>query len=266
MDRFLDGRVVVVTGASKGIGRACAVEAGRRGAKVVVNYRSDEDGAKEAAAAVEEAGSVAAVVQADVAKEEEVARLFEQAVSTFGAIDAVVANAGMQRDDDFLSMSVEDWRQVVNVNLSGQFLTAQAAGRLFREQGRRRERGAAGIILFMSSVHDVIPWGGHANYAAAKGGLDMLMRTVAQEMGPMGVRALSISPGAIRTDINRDMWEDEAKLKETCKLIPYRRMGEPEDVARAAAWLLSDDADYVTGATLYVDGGMTLYPGFAESG
>jgi glucose 1-dehydrogenase len=266
MERFLEGRSVIVTGASKGIGAACAVEAARRGAHVVVNWRSDEEGARETVEAAKDCGAEAVAVQADVSKPEEVDRLFDEALKLCGRLDALVANAGMQKDAPFLEMSVEDWRKVVDVNLTGQFLCAKRAAAIFRDQGRPESGRAAGAILFMSSVHDVIPWGGHVNYAAAKGGLDMLMRTVAQEVAPLGVRVLSVAPGAIRTEINREVWEDPEKARELLKLIPYGRCGEPEDIARPVAWLLSDGADYVTGATLYVDGGMTLYPGFIENG
>ena len=163
-------------------------------------------------------------------------------------------------------MELEEWRKVLDVNLTGQFLVARAAARRFKEQGVAEGRRSAGVIVCMSSVHDVIPWAGHVNYAAAKGGVDMLMKTLAQELAKHKIRVVGISPGAIKTDINRQVWENEEKAAELCKLIPYARIGEVEDVALPVAWLISDEADYVTGTTLYIDGGMTLYPGFIGAG
>lgn len=266
-DRVLAGYRTVVTGASSGIGQGVAVAFGAAGAQVAVNYRSDEEGAQETLRRIEEAGGTGFLVKADVSDADAVTAMVDEAVERFGGLDTMVANAGMQKDAPALEMSVEDWRKVLDVNLTGQFLCAQAAARQFVKQGPDGGPGrSAGSILCMSSVHDVIPWAGHVNYAASKGGIDLLMKTLAQELAAQRIRVNALSPGAIRTDINKDAWEDPDAERELLRLIPYGRVGDPEDVAAAAVWLSSDAADYITGTTLYVDGGMTLYPGFRDNG
>src|SRR4029077_5086078 len=163
--------------------------------------------------------------------------------------------------------SLDQWNEVLAVNLTGQFLCARAAVAEFRRRGPRPAVSRAlGKIICMSSVHEVIPWAGHVNYAASKGGIMLMMKSLAQEVAPEGIRVNAIAPGAIRTPINRAAWDTEAALAQLLTLIPYQRIGEPEDIANAAVWLASDLADYVTGTTLFVDGGMTLYPGFADNG
>jgi glucose 1-dehydrogenase len=196
-----------------------------------------------------------------------VKRLFEQTIREFGTVDILINNSGLQKDAPFLEMSLADWQKVIDVNLTGQFLCAREAAREFVRRGIVKERSmAAGKIICISSVHDVIPWAGHVNYAASKGGIMLFMKSIAQELAPKRIRVNSISPGAIKTPINREAWESKEAEEKLLKLIPYGRVGEPEDVARAAVWLASDESDYVHGATLYVDGGMTLYPGFADNG
>jgi glucose 1-dehydrogenase len=178
-----------------------------------------------------------------------------------------VSNAGIQQDAPLPEMTLAQWQKVIDVNLTGQFLCLRAAVREFRRRGVRRDvSGAAGKIICMSSVHDVIPWAGHVNYAASKGGIAMMMKSVAQEVAPFRIRVNAIAPGAIRTPINQAAWSTREAYEALLKLIPYQRIGEPDDIGRVAAWLASDQADYITGATLYVDGGMTLYPGFASGG
>jgi glucose 1-dehydrogenase len=190
-------------------------------------------------------------------------RVFE----AFGTIDVLVANAGLQKDAPFDRMTLQDWNTVLGVNLTGQFLCAREAVKEFKRRGVRKEVScAAGKIICISSVHDVIPWAGHVNYAASKGGVMLMMKSIAQEVAPYRIRVNGISPGAIRTPINRQAWETSEAYAELLKLIPYKRIGEPEDIARAAVWLASDEADYLTGTSLYVDGGMTLYPGFEAGG
>lgn len=260
----LAGQVALVTGASSGIGRACALALAEAGAAVVVNYRSDEEGARDVAGAIEGAGGAASICQADVGEEEDVLALFAQARTRFGRIDILVNNAGIQKDADLIEMSLDDWQAVIRTNLQGQFLCAREAAREFCR--RPESFRPVGHMIFMSSVHDRIPWAGHANYAAAKGGVLMLMKTVAQELGPMGVRVNAVSPGAIRTDINREVWESEAGRADMLEKIPYGRIGEPEDVAKAVVWLAGPDSDYVHGHTIYLDGGMMLYPSFREGG
>lgn len=202
-----------------------------------------------------------------MSKPENCIRLFEAAQQNFGGIDVVVANAGLQRDAAFTDMAVEDWQRVIDVNLTGQFLCAQEAVRSFRRQGLDAARSPAlGKIIFTNSVHQLIPWAGHVNYAAAKGGLKLLMESMAQELAIEKIRVNAIAPGAIKTAINKEAWESEDARQKLLKLIPYGRIGEPQDIGKAAVWLASDESDYVVGTTLFIDGGMTLYPAFRDGG
>ena len=263
----LSGQAAIVTGSSSGIGAAVAVALGAAGAKVVVNYNSDEAGGEKTAAAIREAGSEAIVVGGDVSQPENVETLFAEAKRAFGTVQILVANAGLQRDAPSETLTLADWRKVIDVNLTGQFLCCQAAIREFLARGPQPDVSRAlGKIICMSSVHEKIMWGGHVNYAASKGGVMLMMQTLAQEFAGRKIRLNSIAPGAIRTPINRDAWSTPDALAKLMKLIPYGRIGEPEDIANAAVWLASDHSDYVTGATLFVDGGMTLYPGFQDNG
>ena len=265
--RILAGQKALVTGGSSGIGRAVALALGGAGADVVVNYRSGADEAQEVVSAIRDKGSNAIALQADVSKEDQVQAMFARMFEAFGTIDILVANAGLQKDAPFEQMTLQDWNTVLNVNLTGQFLCAREAVKEFKRRGVRKEVScAAGKIICMSSVHDVIPWAGHVNYAASKGGVMLMMKSIAQEVAPYRIRVNGISPGAIRTPINRQAWETPEAYAQLLRLIPYKRIGEPEDIARAAVWLASDEADYLTGTTLYVDGGMTLYPGFEAGG
>ena len=262
----LDQQTAIITGSSTGIGRACALGLAAEGVNIVVNYHSSPAEAEEVVSRIEEAGGRAIAVQADVSKEDDVARLFARCKQAFGHLDILVANAGLQADASFTEMSLADWNKVLDVNLTGQFLVCRAAARIFREQGVHEHGRAAGKIICMSSVHDEIPWAGHVNYATAKGGVKMMMESMAQELAPYKIRVNAIAPGAIKTDINRAAWEDPADLEKLLTLVPYGRIGTGEDVANVCCFLASDAADYVTGATLYVDGGMMLYPGFADNG
>jgi glucose 1-dehydrogenase len=263
----LAGQKALVTGANSGIGKAVAIALGRAGAEVAVNYVADEDAAAAVVAEIERAGSKALPIRADVSREAEVERMFDRVVTAFGTIDILVNNAGLQRDAPVDRLTLDQWNAVIGVNLTGQFLCAREAVREFKRRGVRPEVScAAGKIVCMSSVHDTIPWAGHVNYAASKGGVALMMRSIAQEVAPYRIRVNAISPGAIRTPINTAAWATPEAYADLMRLVPYKRIGEPEDVARTAVWLASDEADYVTGATLYVDGGMTLYPGFATGG
>jgi len=263
----LAGQIALVTGANSGIGKAVAIGLARAGADVVVNYVANPADAEDVACQIESLGRRAVAIKADVSKEDEVIAMFAQAVNHFGTLHIVVSNAGLQRDSAFVDMTLEQWNTVISVNLTGQFLCTREAAREFKRRGVDESLSvAAGKIICMSSVHQVIPWAGHANYAASKGGIDMLMRSIAQELAPYRIRVNSIAPGAVRTPINTSAWSTPAAYADLMTLIPYKRIGEPDDIARAAAWLASDASDYVTGATLFVDGGMTLYPGFATGG
>ena len=263
----LGGQVAVVTGASSGIGAGIARLLGAAGAKVVVNYRKSEEGANAVVAALREEGREAIAVQADVSREEDVARLFEEARAAFGTVHVLIANAGLQRDAPAHEMSLDDWRQVLDVNLTGQFLCCREAIREFRRRGMAPETcPALGKIVSISSVHQFIPWAGRVNYAASKGGIMLMMQSLAQEYAHEKIRVNGIAPGAIKTRLNQRSWEDPQAERDLLGLIPYGRVGEPEDIAKAALWLASDASDYVTGETIVVDGGMALYPGFREGG
>jgi len=263
----LSGQPAVVTGASAGIGRSVALALAKAGADVAIDYSHHAEPAEELAHQITALGRKAIVVKADVSLEEEVHQLYAKAIEAFGTVHVSVSNAGVQKDAAFLEMSLQDWRTVIDINLTGQFLCARAAAREFTRRGVDRSvSAAAGKIISMSSVHDAIPWAGHANYAASKGGISMLMKTLAQELAPKRIRVNMISPGAIRTSINQPAWETPEAYEKLMELVPYGRIGEPEDIGRAAVWLASDASDYVVGATLYVDGGMMLYPEFASGG
>ena len=265
--RSLEGQTALVTGANSGIGRAIAVALGGAGANVVVNYVSREDAAFETVDEVRRAGAKAIATRADVSNEEEVKAMFAHARAELGRLDILVNNAGLQQDAPFHEMTLEQWDTVMNVNLRGQFLCTREALRTFMRQGIDESVSvSAGKVICISSVHDIIPWAGHVNYAASKGGVMLMMKSVAQEVAPLRVRVNSICPGAIRTPINVDAWSTDAAYAELMKLVPYKRIGEPVELGRVAVWLASDDSDYVTGASIYVDGGMTLYPGFETGG
>ncbi len=260
----LKNKIVLVTGSSNGIGKEIALEMARNGAKVVVNYRSSEEEAQEVLEKIN-AYTEGICIQADVSLEEDMTRLFSETIQAFGRLDVAVCNAGMQVDAPFLEMSLKQWQKVIDVNLTGQFLAMNLAARQFMQQ-EQKQGYPRGNIICMSSVHDMIPWAGHVNYAASKGGVSMLMKSAAQELAPMGIRVNAISPGAIQTNINKAAWSTKANMDELLTLIPYRRIGQPIDIAKAAVWLASNESDYVVGETLYVDGGMMLYPEFADNG
>ncbi len=263
----LKNQKALVTGANSGIGEACALALGAAGAAVAVNYVSRPEDAERVAQQIRQGDGEAITLQADVSREEQVTAMFAELLTTFGTIDILVNNAGLQRDSPFHKMTLEQWNTVMGVNLTGQFLCAREAVREFLRRGVvSRVSSAAGKIICMSSVHEVIPWGGHVNYAASKGGVMQLMKSMAQELAPKKIRVNSIGPGAIKTPINRSAWDTPGAEAELLRLIPEGRVGVPEDIAKAAVWLASDASDYVTGTTLFVDGGMTLYPGFATGG
>ena len=265
--QLLRGQRAIVTGANSGIGEGVAKGMAEAGAKVIVNYVAAPDQATRVVDEIRRAGGEAIAIRADVSKEDQVQAMYREAIETWGSVDILVNNAGLQRDAPLHEMSLKDWQFVLDVNLTGQFLCAREAVREFRRRGIVPElSAAAGKIICMSSVHDVIPWAGHANYAASKGGVSMLMKTMAQELAMHKIRVNAVSPGAIKTPINTSAWATPEAERELLKLIPYYRVGETQDIARATVWLASDMSDYVNGATLYVDGGMTLFPEFRGNG
>ncbi len=265
--QVLTGQPALVTGANSGIGEAVALGLAQAGADVAINYVTHPETAEEVAHKITAIGRRAITLKADVSKEDEVEAMYAAAIKEFGTLHISVSNAGLQRDSPLIEMTLEQWNTVIGVNLTGQFLCGRAAAREFLRRGVVREVSqAAGKIICMSSVHQVIAWAGHVNYAASKGGIKMMMETMAQELAPHFVRVNGIGPGAIRTPINTAAWNTDKAYADLMTLVPYKRIGEPDDIAQAAVWLASDAADYVTGATLFVDGGMTLYPGFATGG
>jgi glucose 1-dehydrogenase len=263
----LEGQKAIVTGGSSGIGRAIAIALGEAGADVCVNYAHNRQAAEEVVAKISQYSKVSFAFGADVSKESDVHDMFSKAISEFGTVDILVSNAGIQKDAPIDEMTVEQWDQVIGVNLRGQFLCTREAIREFKRRGIKEKIScAAGKIICTSSVHDIIPWAGHVNYAASKGGILMMMKSIAQEVAPHRIRVNGISPGAIRTPINHDAWDSPEAYDDLMRLIPYKRIGEPEEIGRLAVWLASDDSDYINGTTIYIDGGMTLYPGFETGG
>lgn len=263
----LKGQSALVTGANSGIGMAVAIAMANDGANVVVNYVTHPEAAEEVVQTIKNNGGDAIAIKADVSKEDEVISMFQQMFDKYDTIDILVNNAGLQKDSSFENMSLADWQLVINVNLTGQFLCAREAVKEFLKRGVIEDRSrAAGKIICMSSVHEVIPWAGHVNYAASKGGINMMMKSMAQELAPKKIRINSIGPGAIQTPINKSAWETPEALQKLLTLIPYQRIGQPEDIGKVAVWLASDESDYITGTTIFADGGMLLYPGFSTNG
>ena len=263
----LKGQTAIVTGANSGIGEGVAKALGMEGANVVINYISRPEDADAVVNYIKENGGDAIAIRADVGKEEDVQAMFKHAIDHFGTVDILVNNAGIQKDAAFVDMTLEQWQMVIDVNLTGLFLCAREAVREFLLRGIVPERSkAAGKIICMSSVHQVIPWAGHVNYAASKGGIDLLMKSMAQELAHKKIRINSIGPGAIQTPINKQVWSDDKAMEDLMTLIPYGRIGLPEDIGKIAVWLASDESDYITGTTIFADGGMLLYPGFTTNG
>jgi glucose 1-dehydrogenase len=267
IDKVLQGQKALVTGANSGIGQAVALALAHAGADVVVNYVSRPDAAEAVVKEAMRCGANVYAHKANVANEREVQAMFQKMIQEFGTIDILVNNAGLQKDAPIDQMTLADWQFVLDVNLTGQFLCSREAIREFKRRGVRKEVScAAGKIICMSSVHEIIPWAGHVNYAASKGGVMLMMKSIAQEVAPHRIRVNSVCPGAVRTPINMEAWGTPEAYRELMKLIPYKRIGEPDDIGRAAVWLASDASDYIHGASIFVDGGMTLYPGFETGG
>ncbi len=263
----LKGQSALVTGADSGIGKGVAIALAAAGANVIINHVDAHEVAEQTVDEITAAGGTAYAIHADVSKEDEVKAMFAEMYRQYCTIDILINNAGLQRDSRFVDMTLEQWNTVIGINLTGQFLCAREAAKEFIRRGVVPERSrAAGKIICMSSVHEVIPWAGHVNYAASKGGISMFMKSIAQELAPHKIRVVAIGPGAIQTPINKSAWDTPEDLAKLLTLIPYNRIGEPDDIGKLAAWLVSDEADYITGTTIFIDGGMTLYPGFADNG
>lgn len=267
MSKKLKGQVAIVTGSSSGIGQAIAIELAKQGANVVITYHSSATGALDTQKQIEDTSSSETIIaQLDVGNEDNVKAVFQETYNKWGHLDILVSNAGIQKDSPFVEMSLDDWKSVIETNLTGAFLCAREATKIFRKQGVTKRSKAAGKIIFISSVHEVIPWAGHVNYAAAKGGINMFMKSLAQELADEKIRVNSIAPGAVKTPINKEVWQDATKREKLLELIPYKRLGNAEDISRATAWMASDEADYINGTSLFVDGGMTVYPSFDDNG
>lgn len=265
--KMLKGQKALVTGANSGIGKGVAIALGHAGADVVINYFENEEEAKKTAAEVSRCGANVYIHQADVSNEEQVKEMFQKMNEEFGTIDILINNAGLQQDAPFHNMTLAQWNRVLSVNLTGQFLCAREAVREFMRRGVRPEVScSAGKIICISSVHEIIPWAGHVNYATSKGGVSMMMKSIAQEVASQRIRVNSVAPGAIKTPINTQAWSTPEAYNKLMKLVPYKRIGSTDDIGRACIWLASDDSDYITGHTLVADGGMTLYPGFEAGG
>ncbi|GEN69112.1 MULTISPECIES: glucose 1-dehydrogenase [Chryseobacterium] len=269
MEISLRNQVAIVTGASSGIGSGIAKSLAAAGAAVVVNHSSQRS-LEEAQAVLKEitdAGGKGITYQCDVSKEDQVIAMFQDVVSQLGTVDILVNNAGIQKDAQFTEMTIDQWNAVIGVNLTGQFLCAREAVKEFLRRGIDPSRSiACGKIIHISSVHEIIPWAGHANYASSKGAVRMLMQTLAQEYGADRIRVNSICPGAIQTPINKGAWETPEALNALLTLIPYNRIGQPQDIGNLAAFLASDLADYITGTSIFVDGGMTTFESFSTGG
>lgn len=266
-DKKLNGQTAIITGANSGIGEGVAIALGEAGANVVINFVANPDAANAVVEKIKSFGSNAIAILADISKEEQVINMFHQTIEQFGTVDILINNAGLQRDAKFHEMTLAQWQLVIDINLTGQFLCAREAIREFLRRGIVAERSVAcGKIICMSSVHELIPWGGHANYATSKGGIRMLMQSLAQEYGREKIRVNSICPGAIKTPINKSAWDTPEAYNKLMTLVPYNRIGLPEDIGKLAVFLASDDSDYITGASMFIDGGMTVFEGFATGG
>lgn len=265
---LLDRQVALITGAAHGIGQATAIAMAQAGASVIVNdLEQNRDAVAATVREIEQNGGKALGALGDISREDDVSAVFARGISQFGTIHILFSNAGIQRDSPFVDMTLAQWQKVIDVNMTGQFLCAREAAREFLRRDVPLDISRArGKILCMSSVHQAIPWAGHVNYAASKGGVAMMMESLAQELGSRGIRVNGIAPGAIRTNINRQAWDTPKSAAALMQLVPYGRIGEPVDVAQTAVWLASDQADYVHGTTIVVDGGMMLYPGFRGNG
>lgn len=256
MYKDLEGKVVVITGSSTGLGKAMAIRFAMEKAKVVVNYRSKEDEANSVLEEIKNIGGEAIAVKADVTVESEVIDLVQSAIQHFGKLDVMINNAGLENPVPSHEMTLSDWNRVIDTNLTGAFIGSQEAIKYFVENNVK------GNVINMSSVHEKIPWPLFVHYAASKGGIKLMTQTLAMEYAPKGIRVNNIGPGAINTPINAEKFADPVQRADVESMIPMGYIGKPEEIAAVAAWLASSESSYVTGITLFADGGMTLYPSF----
>jgi glucose 1-dehydrogenase len=254
--RLLDGRRALVTGGDSGIGQGVCFELAAHGAAVAVNYVGSPDAAEKMVAEIEQVGARALAVQMDVSSEDDVRSAFAQTAEAFGGVDLLVNNAGVEHPYALLDMPLDAWQKVLDVNLTGTFLCAREAARTMRD------RKSPGTIVNISSVHEQIAWERFSHYCASKGGMKLFAQSIAKELAPLGIRVVNVAPGAVDTPINKAVLENAQESAAVVAEVPLGRWGHVEDIAHAVAWLASSQASYVTGATLFIDGGMTLYPRF----
>jgi glucose 1-dehydrogenase len=254
--RLLSGRRALVTGGDSGIGQGVCFELAAHGAAVAVNYVGAPDEAQKMVEQLRQAGAQALAVQMDVSSEPDVQRAFAEVKQAFGGVDLLVNNAGVEKPFVLLEMPLETWQKVIDVNLTGAFLCAREAARGMRDEG------VPGAIVNISSVHEQIAWERFSHYCASKGGMKLFAQSIAKELAPLGIRVVNVAPGAVDTPINKAVLEDPTESAQVLAEVPLNRWGHVSDIAKAVAWLASEQAGYVTGATLFVDGGMTLYPRF----
>jgi len=260
MDLKLAGKRVLVTGGNSGLGAAMVRAFAAEGARVAINYLVNPDATTQLINELQATGAVVLGLQADVTQADAVAGIFDQLDKAWGGIDILVNNAGIDGPHALAwEADATAWNRVIQINLVGAFLCA-------REALRRMVRQESGVILHTSSVHEQIAWSGYSAYSASKAAVSMMAKTLAQEAGPFGVRVLCIAPGAIRTSINASVWEDPEGARDLLSKIALGRVGEPQDIAGLAVVLCSDTAGYVTGTSVFVDGGMTDYPAFMHGG
>lgn len=252
----LEGKVVIITGAATGLGKAMALRFGKEKAKIVINYRNPDRNVNDMIKEIEQSGGQAIAVQGDVTVEEDMKNLIREATEQFGTLDVMINNAGVENEVPSHELTLNDWNHVINTNLTGAFLGCREA------ISYMLKHNIQGSILNMSSVHEIIPWPHFVHYAASKGGMKLMTETLALEYAPKRIRVNNIGPGAINTPINAEKFEDPILRQGVIDMIPMGYIGEPEEIAAVAAWLASSEASYVTGITLYADGGMTKYPSF----
>ncbi len=260
MNISLEDKRALVTGGNSGIGEAIVRALAEAGARVAVNYVTHPEAAQKIVNELKAAQGEALAIEADVSDPQSVAGMFTQVDDAWGGLDILVNNAGIDGERGMgWEIEIENWRKVIEVNLLGAFFCAQQALKRMIAQ-------KSGVVVGISSVHEIVAWSGYSAYTASKAGTGMMMKTLAQEAAPHGVRVFAVAPGAIKTPINKSVWSDPEGMKDLLEKIPLQRMGEPDEIARVVVALASDVGSYVTGRTIFVDGGMTDYPSFAHGG